>query len=111
MGQLAILHVPVMPSLSYTVRSYVLELQGLCPGILKTPKVNQPPKVLKAGYIEHAASHAGGYAVYTDGSKTDNGGGYAVALLDRPIAKRVSPFASIYAAELNDILKAIAYFL
>ena len=56
-------------------------------------------------------SHAEDYAAYTDGSKTEGGVGYAVALPDETISRRVSPLSSIFTAELKAIHAAIAYFL
>ena len=90
--------------MSYNVTPYALELQNLYPGILKKLRTKQPPQLLKAVNLEH-------YDVYTNGSKADDGEGYAMALLNRKIAKRASPFSSIYTAELKAILTAIAYFL
>ena len=87
MEQLAIPDVSVMPLLSFIVTSYALELQNLCPLILETLKSNHLLQVWKAVCLEYAAGHAEEYAAYTDGFKTADGVGHAVALSDRTIAK------------------------
>ena len=50
--QLAVPEVSVMPSVSYNVAPYTLELQSICPGILSITKSNHPPQVIKG----HAVS-------------------------------------------------------
>ena len=44
---------------------------------------------LKNLFIEHVQSHANSTCIYTDGSKTDNGVGYAYVWNDQCDAKRV----------------------
>ena len=58
-------------------------------------------------FIEHVQSHADSTCTYTDGSKTDNGVGYAYVWNDKCVANGVQIFASNYSAELLAIFNPL----
>ena len=58
------------------------------------------PSELESLFNEHVRCHANSTCIYTDGSKTDNGVGYAYVWNDRCVVRRVQTFASNYSAKL-----------
>ena len=54
-------------------------------------------------------SHNDSISIFTDGSKTDDGVGYAVITLQSPIIKRLPYNFSIFSTELLAVLSAIIY--
>lgn len=64
---------------------------------------------LKHRFLDHARSHADSLWIYTDGSKTDVGVGYAAITNNVTLTGRLSSFASSFTAELFAIRRAIDY--
>lgn len=58
-------------------------------------------------FLDHLQQHEGSELYYTDGSKTEQGVGYAYHNGNRVHAKRIPSIATIYTAELNAILAVI----
>ena len=62
---------------------------------------------LKQYALEHMAKHSDKLSVYTDGSKSENGVGFAVISNNFKIQASLPPFASIYTAEIYAIKYAL----
>lgn len=100
----------VMDSLSYISPPYASGIYPLCPGIIKTSKSDIPADIMRGLFTDHSAFHSEQLAVYTDGSKSENGVGFSVILPQAVKSKRLPDAASIYSAELHAVLFALAYF-
>ena len=117
----------VMPTLTYALPPYSLQLEKLCPGpsptsaaddSLQSGEVSQnpsltsrlPPEALKRLHLEHAQTHISQVPIYTDGSKTTDGTAFAAILPNRTVARRIPSTASIFTAELHAIWSALAGF-
>ena len=68
-----------------------------------------PPEQLKSEFLEHVEIHSGLNTIYTDGSKTADGVGFAVITKDSIIKKRLPNCSSIFTAELQAISKALSF--
>ena len=66
-----------------------------------------PPSALQAHFLSHMADHSSHVPVYTDGSKSPRGAGFAVLFPDRSYQSSLLPEASILTAELGALLKAV----
>ena len=55
---------------------------------------------MKSLFYEHLARHNNSFMIYTDGSKTEHGGGYARIGDDIAVSRRIQDFASVFTAEL-----------
>ena len=115
----------VMPTLTYALPPYSLQLEKLCPGpsltlaaddSLQSGEVSQnhsltfrlPPEALKRLHLEHAQTHISQAPIYTDGSKTTDGTAFAAILPNRTVARRIPSTASIFTAELHAIWSTLA---
>ena len=70
-------------------------------------KKNTIDQMIKALFLEHDELHDGEYKIYTDGSKTSEGVEFAVVADDSCVSAKLSSSASIYTAELTDIIDAM----
>ena len=70
-------------------------------------KKNTSDQMIKAIFLEHDEVHGGEYKIYTDGSKTRVGVGFAVAADDSWDFAKLSSCASIYTAELTAVINAM----
>ena len=101
----------VMPSLTYHSPPHTLPVPHLCDGIMSTIKSSMPPSALRNLCDRHIAVHEDLLPVYTDGSKSADGVGYAAMFSARTLSGRLPPAASIFTAELRAILSAATYML
>ena len=101
----------VMRSLTYHSPPHTLPVPHLCDGIMSTNKSSMPPSALRNLCVRHIALHENLLPVYTDGSKSADGVGYAALFHDRTLSGRLPPAASIFTAELRAILPAVAYMM
>ena len=96
----------------------VLMKNILPPWIIKRPKIcdslyNLPKKILcspdelRQYTLKHLAKHNDKIPIYTDGSKSENGVGFAVVGNDFKIQSSLPSFASVYTAELYAIKYAL----
>ena len=81
----------------------------LCTELFQYTKQDVPPHVLQRIYLDHYNTHRESHVLFTDGSSTEQGVGYAVITGAEPIQIRVSPQATIYTAELMAIRDAVTY--
>ena len=63
--------------------------------------------MIKALFLEHNEVHDGEYKIYTGGSKTSEGVGFAVVADDSCDSAKLSSSASMYTAELTAIIDAM----
>ena len=77
----------------------------ICPSI-QTGKVHQLPIDLKKKFMAHRDTHKSKHH-YTDGSKTEEGVGYAVVSPDKTTKGRITTEASVFTAELYALREAI----
>ena len=70
-------------------------------------KKNTSNQMIKALFLEHDEVHDGEHKIYTDGSKSSEGVGFAVVADDFCDFAKLSSSASIYTAELTAIINAM----
>jgi len=79
----------------------------VCTDMFEHPKTSTPATILKQAFTSHCRSHDGDLSIYTDGSKTADGVGYAFVCGELEVGRRISRIASNYTAELLAIRDAI----
>ena len=82
---------------------------NLCKDLYQYKKGRIPDNILREIYHDHLTSHQGSLQIYTDGSKSNTGVGYAYHCPYRNASKHIPSIATIYTAELMAILDAIQY--
>lgn len=103
--QVTPLYIPSFPP-------WLIPSPRICPSIsFTTPKAATPPTYLRCLFLAHAATHGASTHIYTDGSKTASGSGFAVLFPDRHYQFRMSTEASVLTTELSAILYALQQFL
>ena len=65
--------------------------------------------VLKQHVLKHIAEHGNTTSIFTDGSKSENGVGYAVSGVNLQLQYSLNSQASVYTAELQAIKTALAH--
>ena len=70
-------------------------------------KKNTSDQIIKLLLLEHNEVHDGEYEIYTDGSRSSEGVGFAVVADDFYDSAKLSTSASIYTAELTVIINAM----
>ena len=81
----------------------------MCTELSQYNKHDVPPHVLQHIFLDHFNTHRDAHVLFTDGSSTELGVGYAVITGGEPIQVRLPPQASIYTAELMAIRDAVTY--
>ena len=64
---------------------------------------------LKAEFSEHQSQHTTQISIYTDGSKSDEGVGFAVVSGNSVIKKKLPPSSSVFTAELYAVFNSLRY--
>ncbi|MEL6605957.1 MAG: reverse transcriptase domain-containing protein [Cyanobacteria bacterium J06614_10] len=77
----------------------------ICPSI-QTGKINQLPIDLRNRFMAHKDTHKSKHH-YTDGSKTEEGVGYAIVSPDKTTKGRITAEGSVFTAELYALREAI----
>ena len=91
----------------YTFPPWIRKISSSCKKLLHLSKRHLNDSVLKQLTEEHKNEHANSFSIYTDGSKTENGVGFAVVSERFKIQSSLPDNASIYTAELTAIKAAI----
>ena len=81
----------------------------MCTELFHHNKKEILPHILHRIFLEHLQSHIDSFHLYTDGSKTEGGVGYAFHCSGKSFQNRISPISSIFTAELLAIKDAINY--
>ena len=81
----------------------------LCTEMFDLKKKQIPSHIIQRMFMDHAMNHIDSFQVYTDGSKTSEGVGYAFHCAEHEFKNRISPISSIFSAELLAIKDAINY--
>ena len=89
-----------------TIPPWTLLRAEVCTGLLSIRKSDNP-HIIKSKAIEHIRSKQDSYNIYTDGSKSDKGVGYAVVTRDTTIKKSLPTISSVYTAEIAALLQAV----
>ena len=86
----------VMPAYEYFYPPYLMPSPTLCPGMFSTRKTRLPSSALRREFLTHSASHdESATPVYTDGSKRDDGVGFAAVLPHRTISDKFPAASSV----------------
>ena len=80
-----------------------------CQDMFTYTKNEIPQDTLRNIFNHHARSHTNSYQIFTDGSKTEEGVGYAYTCMDHSHQCRISRIATIFTAELFAIRDAVNY--
>ena len=81
----------------------------VCTDLFEFTKKDFPPNVMRNIFNNHATQHENTTCIYTDGSKTERGVGYAFKCQQHTHQCHILDIASIYSAELLAIRDAIDY--
>ena len=99
----------IMKGVRYLDSPWRAPIPELCPWIRGVSKSDNHPEALKAMFLQHLhEQHTEDEIVYTDGSKTETGTGYACIFGTGPVQHKLSDCASVYSAELLAILHVLA---
>ena len=102
----------VMHSHYFNYPTHLIDPPTLCRDMFKVNKSRQPTIALKVQFSAHSATHDHlSVPVYTDGSKSNSGVGFAAVFPNKTISGKLPPAASVFTAELRAILPAITYML
>ena len=102
----------VMPAYGYIYLPYLMPSPTFCPGMFSMQKTRLPSSALRGEFLTHSASHDDSATpVYTDGSKRDDGVGFAAVLPHRTISGRLPAASSVFTAELRAILPAVTFLI
>ena len=82
---------------------------SFCKELTLIKKSSVPDYYLRNLFIEHFALHEGSVPIYTDGSKSEDGVGFAVIFPELCVKRRLPDVCSIFTAELSAILLALQY--
>jgi len=75
--------------------------------LLDQKKSDIPSFAARTIFQAHREVHSTALQLYTDGSKTDHGTAYAFSDQNEIVARKISPAASIYTAEMMAVLNAV----
>ena len=91
--------------------SLIWKLSNLdvCCDLIALKKNSHNAEEMKRKFIDHIRLHSNAVHLYTDGSKSPEGVGYAYCGESVQIAKRIQPDATVFTAELYAIYDCISY--
>ena len=102
----------VMPTYYYLYPPHLMPSATLYPDMFSTQKTRLPSSALRREFLTHSAAHdESATPVYTDGSKRDDGVGFAAVLPHRTISGKLPAASSVFTAELRAILPAITFLI
>ena len=79
----------------------------VCEKWMITPKANTPPENTRMMFLEHDEKHKKWEKIYTDGSKSERGVGFAAVSKKFVYYASLPSYSSIFTAELHGILAAL----
>ena len=85
---------------------WMLKRAEFCSGLMSLSKADNP-NVIRTKAIAHIQEKNNSYNLYTDGSKSEAGVGYAVVSQDNTVKKSLPEVTSIYTAELAALREAV----
>ena len=88
---------------------WLLPHPSICTSILPCAKQSTSPLILYSTFLDHLETHSSAVHVYTDGSKTSTGTGFAVLFPDRSYEYNLPQIAGILTAELYALLRAVEH--
>jgi ribonuclease HI len=89
----------------------VLDVPNLhvCRTLFSLQKDRTPPSTFRGAFLHHIATHVDTVCIYTDGSKTSDGVGFAYVSPLQQYSRRIQDYASVYVAELLAIQSAVRH--
>lgn len=90
----------IMEEAPMTVPPWTVNNIFTCTDLYQFRKSELEPHQMRALFLNHVRSHDGSYCIYTDGSKTEDGVGYAYVAGRTIFSKRIESYATIFTAEL-----------
>ena len=91
-----------------TTPPWELNRAAVCVGVADHCKKETPAPLMKAIFMDHLENeHQNQLNVFTDGSKDENGVGFAVVSERATISGKLQDLATVFSAELTAILEAI----
>jgi hypothetical protein len=106
------LEIEAMRVLPVTVAEYppwILPPIECCKGITSHMRSNCHETELHALFAEHQAEHNNTVPIYTDGSKSDGGAGWAAVFPATTVSGKLPIHASVFSAELSAIISALEH--
>lgn len=89
---------------------WLVPAPNICTSVFSdTPKSLTPPALLRAQFLAHVTSHSTSTHIYTDGSKTTSGTGFAVLFPTRSFQVQLPTQSSVLTSELSAILYALQH--
>ena len=86
---------------------WLLPQPVVCHSMFPYTKSSSSPTALRLAFLEHLTTHSSAIHVYTDGSKSSHGTGFAVLFPDRSYQYSLPFVASVLTAELHALLMAV----
>lgn len=102
---LDLLFTEILPEISH----WQIPNLKICSALHRFKKSEYDPQVLKILAIDHLEEHSHPEVIYTDGSKTAEGVGFAHCTIANTYSEKIPPICSIYTAELFAIYSAICH--
>jgi ribonuclease HI len=99
----------ILPETFPPYPSWRLPDVSVCTDLFDIKKNSVTTQEMKFEFLQHRNEHVGSYHIYTDGSKSQDGVGYAFISDDLRSAKRIQSSASIFTAELLAIYDSLAH--
>ena len=89
---------------------WLLPSPHICTSVFSnTPKSTTPPVLLRSQFLAHAPTHSTSTHIYTDGSRTSSGSGFAVLFPTQSFQIQLPPESSVLTSELSAILYALQH--
>ena len=111
LSRLSLPPVRVLPLRPPAFPPWLFPRPSVCSFRSPDPKSCASGAALRSRFLAHLPSHSGAVHVYTDGSKSTSGTGFAVLFPSSSIRRALPPHASVLTAELSAILLAVRLFL
>ncbi len=100
----------VIPLYVPSTPPWLVPTPNICTSVFSdTPKSLTPPALLRAQFLAHVTSHNTSTHIYTDGSKTTSGAGFAVLFPTHSFQIKLPPESSVLTSELAAILYALQH--
>lgn len=101
----------VLPFYAHTSPPWLIPRPQICPTHHNPSKSEIPPAILRSLFLEHASIHNNCTPIYTDGSKSPLGSGFAVLFPSYHLEFQLPDMTSVLTTELYAILYALKHLL
>ena len=103
--------VPPLKFIKHTLNStpfWLWKRDYICKEMFAFNKKQIDPTIIKQLFINHQQDHADSIPIYTDGSKSDAGVGFAVVSSDSIEQRKMPSYSSVFSSELGAISLALS---